>query len=583
MENFADALYQSPVFGTGLIYDSGYLHLFTDDNQPYPIEEHSSKNMNYNSYICGTPGSGKSTVLAILNLALLAKPKNNPKLRGELPVLMDVDFGKTSFGTKKLLKHMAGKEKEHLFLVHEMGTGVDSAINPHDLPMGRYEPTSRHKEILVRFLMALIGGVHEDKASGMFKFNEPELEGMISSLVTSVYSMCKEDYKPKMFHPAEFRHKSTIEFLKSIGIEPNKNYSYYGLADLVMEKSPKKGADHALLLRRYAVPRLADYSPLIIDNPQIADKFKEGSMGGKSPITFFLDKLSQALNEYPCFSRPTVISIDKARMISIDIDAVCGESDNRKAIFGSLMLMMFFSKRENIEESKDLLDGVKPQHLPYLKRMDLINRVLPGTLNIEEAHMLFSLFDSLLITAQRRNRKRGWGIRSLSQGLMDPSDKLFSMTSSVYIATEETGKKVDERLNSIQASNAEKRIVNKGLPGRNIFLYIRTKGDDGDDVKAAVSRVGVRLNTKISPGLLWFSNSEQVDIGFRDDVFEKIGYEEGLVRLSLFFKSGSVRKLFESQSLKRIAKKRGFDSVYSLLLDAISKGDKPDPELASEL
>tara|TARA_Y100000310_G_scaffold224551_1_gene226438 strand:- start:615 stop:1430 length:816 start_codon:yes stop_codon:yes gene_type:complete len=269
-------------------------------------------------------------------------------------------------------------------------------------------------------------------------------------------------------------------------------------------------------------------------------------------------------------------------MISIDIDAICGESDYRKAVFSSLMMMTFFSKRENIEESKDLYDNVKKIYLPYLERMSKINRVLPGTFNIEEAHMLFCLFEKQLISVQRRNRKRGWGIRTLSQNLIDPSDTLFSLTATVYMTSEETGEKVDKRLNSIQASATEKSMINRDLPGRKFFLYIRTKSDnDSFGKKVPISRVGVRLNPKLSPGLLWFSSSEQIDINFRDDLIKLIGEELALSRLANFFKGGSVKSYFENNRLKMLAKENGKESVRDLLLDELRDSNEPSARLLS--
>lgn len=582
MENLADALYQTPIFGTGLLYNSGYLHMFTDDDQPFPIEEHSSKNLSFNSYLCGTTGAGKSTLLTALNIGLIAKPKNDPRLKGELPVIMDVDFGKTSFGSKLLMKKLIGKEKSHLFLVHEMCTTIKSAMNPHDLPLGRTYPTERQRDLLVNFLSILIGGVQADGEGG-FKLTYPGLSDMIMNLVKAIYDDGQELANPKMFSPGEFRHeKRTLKFMQSLGIEPNENYSYYSLSDMVMEKEPKRGIEHAKIIRRYAVPKLSDYSLFLSNNDVLRKRYETGNIEGKTYSRFFIEKVSSVLREFPCFSRPTVLSIDSARMISIDIDAICGESDYRKAVFSSLMMMTFFSKRENIEESKDLYDNVKKIYLPYLERMSKINRVLPGTFNIEEAHMLFCLFEKQLISVQRRNRKRGWGIRTLSQNLIDPSDTLFSLTATVYMTSEETGEKVDKRLNSIQASATEKSMINRDLPGRKFFLYIRTKSDnDSFGKKVPISRVGVRLNPKLSPGLLWFSSSEQIDINFRDDLIKLIGEELALSRLANFFKGGSVKSYFENNRLKMLAKENGKESVRDLLLDELRDSNEPSARLLS--
>jgi intracellular multiplication protein IcmB len=578
LESFASTLYQSPMFMSGVVYDGGYLHFFTEEGQPFPLEEHSPRNINYNVYICGTPGSGKSTLLTMLNLALLVKPKTNPKLKGEMPLMMDVDFGKTSFGFKETIRELVPDDKKHLFLLHEFTTGVESSVNPHDLPLGRTFPTMRHKEVLTRFILVLIAGVAKDR-EGRFEVKHDELEPMIKYLVDSVYAYRQEDASPFMFRVSQFKHKSTIEFMARLGIVPNVHYSYFALADEVMKKDPKNGVRHAILLRRYAVPRLTDYSTILMDNPELGARYEKGTMAnGKNPKEFFVERLADVMTEFQCFSRVTRINLDIARMVSLDINNVCGESDYRKAIFGSLCLMMYMVKRENLEESPDLMDGVPEQYIPYLKRLDMINRVLPGTLNIEEAHVLFGLFNDIMVSAQRRNRKAGWGMRTLSQNLIDPTDEFFSMCSTVFVtSTENTeDEQINKRLRSMDASQAERRAISKDLVNRTAFMYVKTKPDGGFNIK----RLAIKLNMSISPGLLWISNSEQVDRDFKNAVIDALGKQEGLSKLSRFYQQGSVRGYLADGKMKALAESRGKDSVFTMLLDEISQLDRPSEELS---
>jgi hypothetical protein len=575
MENFADTLYQSPLFMDGVMYEGGYLHLFTEDGQPFPFEEHAAININYNVYICGTPGSGKSVLLTLLNLALLAKPKTNPKFKGEFPLMFDVDFGRTSFGMKSLLRRLVGEDKKHLFLLHDMTTGIESSINPHDLPLGRLTPTSFQKEMLVRFLHVLLGGV-EKNSDGDFKILHPEMESMIKYMIDVVYDYRQEDASPRMFKPGEFKQKSTLAFLKKHGVTVTENYSYYSLADLAMKADSRTGYYHAMILRRYAVPRLEDYSTVLINNAEIGARYDDTIVGGKSLKKYFLQRIGEVMNEFQCFTRPTRVSVDVARMISIDIDSVCGQSDYRKAVFGSMCLMMFLTKRENSERSKDLYHGVDEIYRPYLERIDSVNKYLPGTFNIEEAHVLFGLFDDIMCSLERRNRKEGWGMRTLSQNLVDPSDEFFSMCSTVFVYSEQAGDEVDKRLKTINASREERRILAEDINNRKAFLYVKTKPSGDFNIK----RLAAKLDVKISPGWLWASNSEKVDLEFLDEAMDRLGEEEGFSRVSRFFTRGSVRGYYSRQPLKDLASRRGKDSVFNLLMDELIASETPSDELA---
>lgn len=583
LENLADALYQSPLFLSGVPNSSGYLHFATEEMIPYPMLSFAASDINYNSYVTGTAGSGKSTLLTALNLALLAKPKVNEKLSGALPLIMDVDFNKTSFGFKRLLRQIAPENKKHLFLTHEMTLGAESAINVHDIPLGRTYPTMRYKSLLVRFLTVLIGEVVNDDKG--IRIAMPGIEKMVSYMVQVVYDFRQNSESPYMYSPGEFqRETNALKYMRHLGIEPDEDMSYWELRDEVMKKGAgdlSTAALYASVLQRYAVPRLPDYSTLLSDRQELTARFSTPIGGGNGSLTeaqFFLKRLAEVSNEYPCFCRPTAIHLDVARMISIDIAAICGDNDYRTAVFGSLCLSAFVSKRENTKESNDLLDGMGPEYKAYWARTDKINQTLPAALNIEEAHMLYSLFDDLMVSFSRHNRKAGWGLRTLSQNLMDPSTALLSVSANVILASNENTDEAQKRLvSTFNASKAECRIAGSELVDRHIYLNVKKKPASGLDF--AVTRVGVKLKNLMSPGILWASNSEQVDIDFRDDALESLG-EDGLTKLTNFFPSGSVRGYYENDRFIKLAEERGFSTVRSMLLSELIKLDRPSDELA---
>ena len=572
-EELGAALFQSPIFLMGSPYDSGYLHFTDPYGQPFVYQDHAYLAMNYNMYICGTTGAGKSTLLTLLNLALLAKPKANPQLRGEFPMIMNVDFGKTSFGMSDALETFASEKKRHQIMTHELTTSVESAYNPHDLPFGRTTPTMRQKVALSRFLLLLIGGLKTVEGRADFKY--PQLESMIKYMIDNVYKFRMEENSPRMYSPAEFKFKSTLDFMQELGIEFNQHTSYYYLADQVMEKSPSKGVIHAMRLRRYAFPRLQDYTLVLSQFPELSARYDTGNIEGKTIKAFFAEKLGDAANEFPCFTRPTRLNVDMARVISLDIKNVCGEDEYRKGVFGTLCFMMFLVKKENTEESSDLMTDVKPQYLNYLKKMDHFNRALPGVFNVEEAHVLFQLLDNSLSENARQNRKGNWGIRALSQNLVDPSDTFFSLCGTVMITSPQSGKGVTERASLMEATKEEERTIRKNLLSREMFMFIRTT--------SGVGRVGLKLRTDVSPGLLWISTSNQQDIDFRRALVSKIGKEKAYVRLARYFRGGQVKAYFEGKGqaqYSKLATEAGFESTFDYFLDMISKHEQPLEDLA---
>jgi hypothetical protein len=367
-----------------------------------------------------------------------------------------------------------------------------------------------------------------------------------------------------MFEPIEFRYKDTVEYLKKkIGITPSSNYSYYDLMDAIMEKDPQGGVGHALRLNRYASPRLKDYSEVIINNPELSSRYDIGVIAdGKSPKAFFLEKISDVMNEFPCFNRATNVPIDIARIVSLDLEVVCGESDYKKAVFSSLGYITYLKKKSNVHGVPDMLECRKPCYLNYLKNLDVINRVIPSVLSIEEAHVFLGVFDSLLKKTLRTNRKANWGLRELTQNIVDPSDEIFELCSTTIIASEQATDESIKKLNIINATEREKRIVSSDLSQRNIFLYIRTR--ESSELK--IKRIATKVKALISPSLLWIINSEQIDIDFADEIFKSIGVEKGIQRLASLFPNGSVKGLLDGNARAYdLAKEEGFDSVYAML------------------
>lgn len=578
LESLSAAFYQSPLFMDGIPYESGFLHFITDQRRPFPMEEQSSKNINFNAYTCGQSGTGKSTLLTLFNLALLAKPKVNPDLQGEIPLIFNVDFGKTSFGFTKMTQRLADESKKHLFMCHDMSTNEDSAYNVHDLPLGRKRPTMRHKGAIVRFLAVLICGVEGNTASG-FKLKDEDMVPMISFFVDEVYNMLDDNNSPHMFDPFQFRHEKTLQALKNAGITPTQSRSYHSLADELMLKDPRS-AWHAIILRRYAMPKLSDYSLLLSTKPELAKRYAEYSLGGKANYKdHFLRRLAEVTKEFPCFNLPTRINVDLARMISIDIKAVCGEDEYRKAVFGSLCLLMFMTKKENSAESDDFFHDVDQQYLPYLKRLNNINRFLPGVLNIEEAHVLINLFEPVLNDAQRQNRKANWGLKTYSQRITDPSDVFFDLCSAVFVTSDQAAEEFQPRFNAMRLTDTEQHIMKSGLSNNitSFMAYIKVVAEKEGDFNS----IRIRLQALVTSGLIWASNSNQLDAQFFGDTVDKLGFDEAIIRLQNFFPLGRVRQLYEKSWIKDAAATRGFDSVYSYFLDAISKSRMPDAEFVS--
>lgn len=571
LENLGSFIYQSPLFMQARPYNSGYLQFITDNFTFFSYEEQSSKNINYNAYFPGESGTGKSTLLTLLNYALIAKPKANKKFSGTLPIIVTADVGRTSFGGNDTLQMMLPENKKHLITSHAMTTKVTSAYNIHDLVIGKYSPTDEQVSVISKFVAIMVCGLNEKDT-----INNPEILPMITRLVKELYLYYHPKNEPKMYDQARCPNNLKMQF-KKWGVEFDDSKSYFELSEELMEKSNGKAISAVRFCRRYAVPVLEDYGMLFANNTGLADKYRGQKLdNGVSYYDYFNSRLEDAVVEFPCFNHPTVLNFDNARIISIDLKSVIGEDNRRKALFTSMCFAVYQLRTVSIETDPGLFDDIHPVFSVPLKRMSESNHSIPSVFNVEEAHMFMKQFDSLLCDMERKNRKEGWGIRKFSQRITDPSDDLLSLCSTIFITSGESDS--DEGDTNTKSPFKERLKVNdevqtaiiKGTQGNIARFVARIKTKD--------QVIAQPLSNFMPPEMLWSTTSSTVDTGFKKEVVGKIGLDKALEKLSLFVPSATISKIVESTEIKEFAVEKGFEDSASMLLDYIVHSDKPSDE-----
>lgn len=569
LENLGSFLYQSPLFMQARPYNSGYLQFITDNRTYFSYEEQSSKNINYNAYFPGESGTGKSTLLSLLNFALIAKPKADKRFSGTIPIIVTADVGRTSFGGNDTLQMMLPDNKKHLILSHAMTSKVSSAYNIHDLVVGKYRPTDEQVQVIARFVAIMVCGIDNNN-----ELNHPELLPMITRLVYELYTFYHPNNEPKMYDQARCPNNLKLQF-KKWGVEFNDSKSYFDLAEELMVKSKGKALSAVRFCQRYAVPVLEDYGMLFANNKGLADKYRAQMVTpGVSYYDYFNSRLEDAVVELPCFNHPTVVNFDNARIISIDLKSVVGDDKRKKALFTSMCFAVYQLKTVSIETDPSLFEDTSPAFDKYLRNMSDANYSIPSVFNVEEAHMFMKQFDSLLCDMERKNRKEGWGIRKFSQRITDPSDTLLSLCSTIFITSGESDS--DDSL----ASNPFKDRLNVNREVQNAIL----KGTQ-ESISKFVARVKTKdhviaqpLSNLMPPEMLWSTTSSTVDASFKKAVVAKIGLDKALEKMSQFVPSATISKIVESSDMRAFAEQSGYDDVQSMLVHFITTTDKPSDE-----
>ena len=571
LENLGSFLYQSPLFMQARPYNTGYLHFITDNGTFFSYEEQSSKNINFNGYFPGESGTGKSTMLTLLNYALIAKPKADRRFSGTLPIIVTADVGRTSFGGNDTLQMMLPDNKKHLISSHAMTTDVKSAYNIHDLVLGKYSPTDEQTGVIARFVAIMACGINE--RGGL---NNSDLLPMITRLVKELYIYYHPKNEPKMYDQARCPNNLKMQF-KKWGVEFDDSKSYFELSEDLMAKSKGKALSAVRFCRRYAVPVLEDYGMLFANNEGLTKKYKAQKLeNGVSYYDYFNSRLEDAVVEFPCFNHPTVLNFDNARIISIDLKSVVGEDKRRKALFTSMCFAVYQLRTVSIETDPGLFQNTHPVFDSTLRKMSDSNFSIPSVFNVEEAHMFMEQFDEMLCDMERKNRKEGWGIRKFSQRITDPSDNLLSLCSTIFITSGES----DSDENDTQTKNPFKERLKVNDEVQNAII----KGTQ-DNIAKFVARIKTKeqviaqpLSNFMPPTMLWSTTSSTVDTSFKKRIVSKIGLDKALTKLSIFVPSATISKIVESSDVREFAQEKGYADASSMLEDLIVNSDSPSDE-----
>jgi hypothetical protein len=606
-ESLSTALYMSPLFGRARMYDNAYIHFLGENNELLPHAENHARSINFNTKVTGESGTGKSTLLFVLNMALLAVPKTESSLKGELPLIMNMDFGKTTFSSTSIMKLMCTNGRPEQFMAIELSNSPDKAINIHDLPLGLFMPTENHLNLIVRFMTILYSGVEEvpHPDGNKFKMLTSGIESFVREIVGTAYSYFSETISQKKMNFSEFEHVRTLKLIEKAGVakEDIQNYSYYELADLLFEKYSERALDHIYLLRRYAVPNLSDYATVVSNSDVLRTKYdgvKVQSSGADAGeiIDYFNRRTSELLKEYPCFGVPTAMSFEQGRVISLELKAVSNAGATSKAAFIILCFTLYMLKKVNIENFPDLYSKASQEYIPLLTKQSEINRILPSALNVEEAHILLSLCDVMMCEFQRENRKANWGLRTFTQRLTDSSDDFFGLCANVFSTSIQNFHTAPfmKRLKEMDLSIAEENIVRKGLTDiSSTFMFSKTKkvklsGGGFDAAMGAVrgtqgdnSRYKLGAGCVIPPSFLWMTVSDQFDHRMIERAVQQLPPKEAFMRLLNYFPTAASKQYKDNGDLISLAKENGFDGVFDYLIDEMMKNATPSIELQKYL
>ncbi|MCM0149217.1 ATP-binding protein [Photobacterium galatheae] len=494
----------------------------------YPYAVQSSEQKFWNIGVCATMGSGKSVLLQNIAFSHLF----GETIGGEMPMVGYIDNGFSAKTMVETLAAMAPKNKKHLFKHITYENNKKFAYNIFDTQIGcRYADSDQMNQI-ISTLVGIITPAGEEKVHG-------DAANLLRKVVKEAYFTLSDKEKPRYYR--EGRAPKLDASLKKIGYDATGK-TYWEIVDDLFDQKRLVMAEFA---QRFAVPSIQD----VIQQLTISDTVNNSYKGivaynNEELVPYVRRALMEAIEKYPVFSGVTVLDVNMARFIVLDLDRVAksgnAEMDKDSSVFYALAR---FIVSNNMFISSTLMEVVPEKYKVYHhKRIDLVKSI-PKLLVYDEYHRLKS---PTVISQIKREMREGrkWSLINVfaSQLLQDFDESMQNLLSTTFLMSNDAGSK--EEIKSTFALNEDtmnyvmsELTGPKGARGASIVGLFKFK-------KATLIQ---RLRFVLYPYMYWMTTSDAIDNSLKQKVMAKLPVSEAIQALSSSYGFGS-RKVYENIS-----------------------------------
>lgn len=518
----------------------GPLLLRSPDGKLMPFEPYSKLQSTWIYLVFAKPGSGKSVLMNMNNLALCL-------LDGleSLPRIAIIDVGPSSSGFISLVKEALPPSKRYLALHKRLRMVPEHAINPFDTALGCRYPTAMETGFL-RNLLTLIGtDVNADKA--------PEgLAGLVAAVIDEMYRVKSDKNEPNRYTRGMV--EEVDEAIHRHNIHLDQKASWWEVEDALF----LAGDTHAAhIAHRYAVPLLTD-AVIVAQSEKIKNRYGEARIPGSSEslIAAFNRLIGDAIGFFPILSRPTALDLGDAQIVALDLDEVArggGAVGDRVA---SVMYMLarqvlakdFYVNKESVQDmpapqAMDILRPSVPVEAYKKYHIDRIEEISksPKRICYDEFHRTKSspsVRDQVELD-MREGRKYRVDVMLASQILTDFSDGMIELSTGVFImdgGSELTVKTIEEKFNmnpdteglalrtSLHAPSAER--------GGGVFM---ARFDTN------IGKYTLLMTATAGPMEMWALTTTAEDAMLRNKLYESMGPVRARRALARFYPKGTAK------------------------------------------
>jgi intracellular multiplication protein IcmB len=496
------------------------------------------------------PGSGKSVLANTINIGLCLSRAVMGTNGAKLPLIGKVDIGKSAEGFVKLLQEALGphRKQEALFVSLQFVAGHE--FNIFDLQVGCEYPLPLERAFLENFLaLATLPPEQTKPFEGMTQ--------LITLVIEETYRLCTE------------QGGGAKGYRRGIEAEVDAAIRRYGIK--LHEETPYwRDVVHALChvgehglaerAQRHAVPILEDLIGAVRSD-QVRDMFDRVKLHETSELAsqIFERYITDLIRRFPTLNAPTRLDFGPARVIVLDLHHVAPKGS---AAADRQTEMMYLLARHILARNfflhPDYLsfvpEAVRPYHaIRFLETSETVKRV-----DYDEWHRTQG---SPIVLAQaerdvREGRKHNVQLGFTSQRPQDIHGGIASQATGVFILGAGDRGDRDELIKRFDITEAGAKIVRHRLTGPRKegapFLAI---------FRAEAAHYEQFLVNSLGPVELWALSTTPADTALRNRLYDRVGFSEGLRRLSVVFPNGSASVEVERRTKALLKKGDAADQV----------------------
>ncbi|ENG4975119.1 ATP-binding protein [Escherichia coli] len=560
-----EALEMMPFTQAASPFNDGWLTVCTPDGKIIPLHAYSPLQDTWIRLFSGTPGSGKSLTMNVMNFAFAVAPGYT-----RVPLGLIIDVGRSSFGLIKLLSDELPEDRRHEVGCYELENSREYGTNIFDTQLGLRYPLPHERTFQQNFMKLLCSTTvitQTEKGQIVTRQLPDGLEGFLSKLIDEAYKLTSEPETALPYEAAVLPEvDKQLAIVREKGIHDDswwESVSWWEVVDLLFEHGFH---NEAALAQRMAVPDITLLNSVAASSimMNLYPNLKVQSTG-ETMQEYVQRYLRDVSNLYPMFAGRTRFEISaETRFMSIDLGKVLAAESDKAGLF--YMLARHIGTRSFFLEEESFMRQCPDIYKEHHRIRILSNRSEKRIIAADESHNFKDdqFTSEQFVKDALQGRKLGLVVVLASQFLEHHHPIIRAAATDVFVLR--GGSSSDEKILREEFKVTPETLIRlqrecrgPGPNGANFLAFFKT----------SLGNVCHILNNTSSATELWGFNTSQADMIVRDELYKRFGTAVVREYLSRNFPSGSSIRYQETIRQKGLNAEG--QTVASYLIEEISE------------